>query len=587
MSSVGAHRPGWDDEFPGLMAWELDMLRRRATNVVEDAELLNRGVLAVDFEWPISGSTVALRAVFPPTYPYFRPHVFLRTDPTSWPQRHVSPLDGGLCLLGRDSAQWQPESYLVELLQNQLQNALDGTGPQDPQAEPAEYWWNQRALPGCYLLIDSSWDLSSASHGTLEVRYLIQAPATKAAEAPPSFRAIVTRVYDESGATIAAWDAPVPDFLQNARSVTIAWQRLPQTVLPVGQHLEIIHQLRTRYPRTRGLGFPAWPGQQVRPFVFLHEVELTEVTRGDGWLVGIQVGHARAFVPPRPGQPTKHTTHTGIVSILRAGRGDLGVRVPVVSALAAKTVAVVGCGALGAPIAIELARNGVRRLHLLDHDAVEPGNSVRWPLGAPVWGMSKVDALSAFVAAHYPGCAVEPFVHALGAPSDGADETDADVLTRLLDGVDLVIDASASESVNRLMWQRCQDRGAPLVRLGATPSVKGGTVAYHAVRGACPVCVQHARIAGTVPKPAGHDDIGLMQPAGCGERTFVGAGYDLHELSMHAVRTAVATLQTPEPHTLVYTLHLRDAFDGVIPPRWDTSVLNIHADCPCHGRPGP
>ena len=566
------------------MAWELNMLRRHATNVVEDAELLNRGVLAVDFDWPVRGSTVALRAVFPPTYPYFRPHVFLRTDPTSWPQRHISPLDGGLCLLGRDSAQWQPESYLVELLKNQLQNALNGIGPQDPQAEPAEYWWNQRALPGCYVLIDSAWDLSSASQGTLEMRYFIEAPATKAADAPPRFRAMVTRVYDESRATIAEWNAPVPDFLQNARSVTIAWQRLPQTVLPVGQHLEIIHQLRTAYPRTRGVGVPAWPGQQVRPFVFLHDVELTEDTRGDGWLVGIQVGHPLAFMPHKPGRPATHATYTGVVSILRAGRGDLGVRVPSVSALANKTVAVVGCGALGAPIALELARNGVRRLHLLDHDTVEPGNSIRWPLGAPVWGTPKVDALNAFVAAHYSGCVVEPFVNALGAPGDGAGETDAEVLARFLDGVDLVIDASASESVNRLMWQRCQDRGVPLVRLGATPSVKGGTVAYHAVRGACPVCVQHARIAGTVPKPTGHDDIGLMQPAGCGERTFVGADYDLQELSMQAVRTVVATLQAPGPNAVIYTLHLRDAFDRAIPPRWNTSVLHIHPDCACHGQ---
>jgi molybdopterin/thiamine biosynthesis adenylyltransferase len=54
----------------------------------------------------------------------------------------------------------------------------------------------------------------------------------------------------------------------------------------------------------------------------------------------------------------------------RDGESGLGHRVPAVAALRNAKVAVIGLGAIGSPIAIELARNGVGKLHVLDHDVV-------------------------------------------------------------------------------------------------------------------------------------------------------------------------------------------------------------------------
>ncbi|MCK1662456.1 ThiF family adenylyltransferase [Bradyrhizobium sp. 151] len=81
-------------------------------------------------------------------------------------------------------------------------------------------------------------------------------------------------------------------------------------------------------------------------------------------------------------------------------------RAPQASDRSAKKVCVIGTGAIGAPLAIDLARNGVKELRLLDSDIVEPGNSMRWPLGASAWGRSKVEALDAFIKNEFPNCDV-------------------------------------------------------------------------------------------------------------------------------------------------------------------------------------
>ncbi len=56
-------------------------------------------------------------------------------------------------------------------------------------------------------------------------------------------------------------------------------------------------------------------------------------------------------------------------------------------------VAVAGLGGLGSTIAIALARTGVGRLHLVDHDVVEPSNLNRQQYKIKHLGMKKTEAL--------------------------------------------------------------------------------------------------------------------------------------------------------------------------------------------------
>lgn len=569
--------PEWERLFPGYMEWELACLRRRARAVRIDAEKLVQGQLEVTFDWPLRGKWIPLRAVFQSTHPYVRPQVMLCTAPEDWPERHVAPNTGNICLLGRDSAQWRPEWSLAELLERQLEGALFGGCEEDPQGEPAEYWWNQigqSLLHDSYCLVDSDWDFASTCGGELELVVSFEPPAPRGANpVTPQIRAYVRRIFDKKGEVVAEWTMPLPPGLASGRVIRVPWHRIDSVLLPRPNIGQRVTQLRQEHFGGPGHREDLPGGYSIRPFVFLHPIELDETRKGDGWLIGLEWGNAKDF-RNRPGVEPK----SAVIPILRAGRSDMGARVPAIAALAGRKIVVAGAGALGAPIAIELARNGAGRLALVDFDIVEPGNSVRWPLGAPAWGRPKVNALKEYIEANFPGCRVEPRPHAFGMYTD---PTDDELLADVLADAELIIDASASHSVNRLLWDRTQRHDVPMIQLGATPEVRGGSVVHYPVGGPCVLCLQRARIVGAVDEPTGSDDERQVQPAGCGERTFVGADYDLQELSLQAVRQAVAVISGNLGASVVDTLNLAVDGDRSTPPVWRRQVLEPSSECNC------
>lgn len=574
--------PTWEQQWPGLLEWELERLRERAQNVEVDNELLKEGRLVVSFDWPLPSGLVKLQATFPGGYPFLRPQVCLLTVPDSWPDRHVSPIDGNVCLLGRDTAQWTPDWYLVKLLDEQLEDALLGKGSEDPQGEPADVWWNSLApLPNSYCLIDSDWDLGDAESGKLEVHYVVggkdELSNTLDRSLPP-FRAVVTKVVSSNGSVLGRWTGPLPEDLKaSTRRMTIPWHRSETTLLPRGQVGRQLAELRKIY--FGGLGAPHGVAGDLafRSFAIAHPIEIGHKKEGLGWIVGGEWGSRRDF-QKRPGAGDH--LRLAFLPVMRAGDSDLDFRVPAVDSLKQKRIAIFGVGAIGAPIAIELARNGCPELRLLDHDTVEPGNSIRWPLGVEAWGRSKVLALKQFIEQQYPSTTVVPHCHHLGGINVGS--TDDGVLETMLAGIDLVIDAAVSDGVSRLLWQWCYQSGIPLIKVGATPSLGGGTVVRHTISGGCPVCLQWARDRDRIPKPPGADgDIdALAQPPGCGERTFSGADYDLQELSLQAVRLVVDTLDSKvEQPSIVQTLSLADASGKRILPNWQENPLLRQPEC--------
>lgn len=228
--------PPWELLFPGYMDWELACLRRRARAIKIDTDKLALGQLEVNFDWPLCEKWIPLRAVYQSTHPFVRPQVFLCTPPDTWPERHVAPDTGNICLLGRDSAQWPPEWSLADLLERQLEGALFGGSEEDPQGEPAEYWWNQigqSLLHESYCLVDSDWDLASSVSGELELLVSFEPPAPRGAEpTKPRIRAYVRRVLNENGEVIAEWTMPLPAKLASGRVFRVRWHRLDSVLLP-------------------------------------------------------------------------------------------------------------------------------------------------------------------------------------------------------------------------------------------------------------------------------------------------------------------------------------------------------------------
>ncbi|RWI85436.1 MAG: hypothetical protein EOR22_31075 [Mesorhizobium sp.] len=568
--------PSWEETCPDRFAFELDDLEpivRDSLYIDEDA--LASGVLSLSFEWPLrDGNIVPLRAEFPDSYPFVRPAVFLNTDPRQFPKRHCSPLDGMLCLLGRDTGLWPIKWTLARLLENQLENALQGQGLEDPQGEPIEVWWNHTAAsaPGSFVLVDSSWNLGEADEGSITLRFIAHRD-----ERTILFNAAVEEVRSADGSVIVRRDFPLPRALAAGKVASFPWRR--REYFPPYPADRIPEEVRRELARTSTvveMGLFAFSMS-----IIVQQTELSIGKRGDSWLFALQFGPKKSF---RHAKPNKRETRPSltIVPTYRAGKEDIGSRVPGVGALRGKTVAVVGLGGIGGPLALELARNGCSRLMLVDHDVVEPGNSIRWPLGSSAWGSLKAHSLADFIRSEFPWCEPFPEDVFLGAASPPGHGDDA-LFAKILGGADLIVDATASSGISRLLAARCRTAGKPLVSVFGTLSLKGGVVAgYHPMSG-CPTCREFLYQKNPEMKAPGSGDMsGLLQPAGCAEATFTGSSYDLKELSLEAIRMIVDVLTDPDSfHSSV--LHTLSLYDGRKrqPPIWRVDQLPAQEECGC------
>ncbi|MER9223605.1 ThiF family adenylyltransferase [Mesorhizobium sp. M0644] len=581
--------PRWERRYPGRLKYELDALHAAGITPEIDEPALAAGRLSLTFDWPLDTATpVRLQAVFPDAYPHFRPQVFLLAGLDPPPARHRSPIEGNLCLLGRDTRQWTPGWSLCTLLEKQLADSVRGTGEEDQQGEPAEYWWNNLGRnSGSYCLIDSGWDVGDTSQGTLQLRYIQdQTVKVEAENGPihiPAVRAYVEEVRAEDGQVLHQWAGPLPTDLADAKNqLEVPWVRSKDTMLPEPQLDAQLKRLRQDYSwlqRTRPRKYGSGLKFELRALVYPSELAFGET--GLGWCFVMVFGHAHSF------EPKKNKAHKSLritaLPVFRAGPGDIGWRVPAVAFLKDKRILVVGVGAVGAPVAIELARNGCRTLDLVEHDILEPGNTIRWPLGAAAWGQRKTDALQAFLARQYPATEVRSHSHFIGIAAQAlSDPGDDDILDSLIRDADLVIDGSASHGVTTLLDDRCRSAAVPLISMSATPTLEGGTVVRHVRESGCPNCLLHAWHKHEIEPPPGQDagDEALTQPAGCSERTFTGADYDLQELSLQAVRLAIDTLSgKADKDSVVQTLSFVDDERARCPPRWRVDPLPKHPDC--------
>ena len=111
--------------------------------------------------------------------------------------------------------------------------------------------------------------------------------------------------------------------------------------------------------------------------------------------------------------------------------------------LSRTSVAVMGCGAVGRQLALQLASSGQRGLHLYDHDRIEEVNlgPQSWPAGSV--GELKVDHLAEQINAYYPDA--EPIPHSRRCPLTGVT---ADVLFFCVDSI----------STRGRLWEAYRDR---------------------------------------------------------------------------------------------------------------------------------
>ncbi len=122
-------------------------------------------------------------------------------------------------------------------------------------------------------------------------------------------------------------------------------------------------------------------------------------------------------------------------------------------------VLVVGAGAVGGFVAVELARLGVSPLWLLDRDHMDVGNLVRHPLGAGDLGRPKALALAEQIQRDFPPCEVT------GVFEDFLELTEDEQL-RLVGQADVVVAATDTVACQRRINEVCLTARVPAVYPG-------------------------------------------------------------------------------------------------------------------------
>jgi hypothetical protein len=176
-------------------------------------------------------------------------------------------------------------------------------------------------------------------------------------------------------------------------------------------------------PPVGSFGSRTAPQVQIRAIVFPEEVAWRE--SGDGWIFVVrQPGIPLQIKPSRKrGLPAANKTTPGkywLVRVGYAGPRDLAARVPEVEGLGDRRAVVIGTGALGSTIAIQLARAGVGTLVTIDRDTLEPGNTVRHAASFLHSGRFKAVATSLTALEHAPYSASQFNTVPIGTTRDGA-----------------------------------------------------------------------------------------------------------------------------------------------------------------------
>ncbi|WP_267389787.1 ThiF family adenylyltransferase [Sphingomonas sp. GC_Shp_3] len=576
--------PDWWIRWPDRYRDELAAFERRGASVIKQTK--RNGLVLLEVDWPVDGSTVRLRVGYSPLHPFCRPAV---AAPDLSLDRHQNPFSRALCLLTQDSGQWTGREHVADLIDVQFpsigraigarkRGEWEEAGAVEEQApDPITTYYLDQAEAHSAIFFPGDLRTPTASFG--KANFLCQNRSILGD--PQPFEAVLSKVSPATGTWLSnAYD--LPQRLGQAAAITGRWVRLP---LPLPNHPKRLLELAdAEIDRLIGpsagmrTDFAAIADQQlsITGILVQEETGYGPDRTGDGWL----------FLASR-GRPGKRH-EVAIIAGHRVSE-DMFSRLPIAGALRDKKALLVGCGAIGAPALLELARAGWGQVTFLDYDRVEPGNTVRWPLGRAAWGLPKVTALHEFLVRNYP------FTKAIAMNGQvGAATTDVDLAAKatrnpivdlrqaILDA-DVIIDASAATECQQALAFLARDLGRPLVVGYATEGVAGGVVARFPVGSpACLVCLHEHWADGTLPKPA-VDEAGTVLPVGCNAPTFTGGAFDLQEVSLEIVRSAVGMV-APDAYDKggwqLATLTLRDG-DRRVLPIWHADAIPLHPRCGC------
>ena len=588
---------------PEFIDEELESLRKKGLEpkIVEREDYPNRVVFECDIPNGTlgndTGKNIELEIIFPDNFPFFRPQVLAKNIHLP---RHQHPFHMDLCLLPKETINWDIQdigSFLEDRLPKVLKEGRE-TDPEviastpDEQAEPvSEYYAGTKTLvftSGRPKIMEEEVDLIAKElkildSGVIKVG-IKQNPSSISLEEVTGGGLIINinKWIDKNGELI---ESDFESFFDPYIIRTLSWYKLSKFPSEIyGENfLKEFKKIVTRDNATglQSLNLRTKNFNLLSSFCLLFPEEQAPGKYGWGW-AQYTYGEVFSIGSKKKKAPKPYSNLFSKIHYL--SNTEYFNRIPQVKNFQGKTVGLLGVGAIGAPIAIELAKNGIKTLKILDYDWFESPNTVRWPLGMDYLGYSKIEALKKFISKNYPYTNVIPFYHKIGDPYLKIDENE--LLKELFNECDVIIDATVENAVNHLISKRCQSLNIPYILAEGRRGGWGGLVARFLpnITEGCWTCLQNKLYNdsenNSIKRPP-DDNSGNIQQAGCGDISFTGTHFDLINVSLAVVKI-VANIFSEEDNfswDVGILSTVKDEDNKDILPQWETYPLTVSKYC--------
>ncbi len=583
----------WYEERPDRLEREVAELQKGEFSFERDEEYQRRtGLVLMRGTYTRAGhDPLELEVVYPDSFPYLRPEVFAQNLALD---RHQNPYRHNLCLLDQATRAWRPSQSAAQLIAEQGPKLLDpaATGNPDalragevPQGEPASRYFTP--LMGTVVFIPEAFLDLPEEHQGGHMRLAVGQP--EANERLLRGCLSVVEVPDEHGRKRNVADLPAPLAARFPHgSYQGSWVRLAE--LPSGGSADAAALLAAAR-QVEGYTAPQWQsapgGGKLRITGVVFREEVGQGVYEDGWLFAVEAqaplgknAKGKPVVDRRSAGPGRYVVHGH-----RLTARDLTERIPTLRGLSEKTVALAGVGAMGGPLSFELARAQLGELRLLEHDIIDAGTVVRWPVGITAAGFHKLAVAESVLPPNWPFTAVRAFQHRIGmvpSPEEELDRPEHEVVSEFLEGASIYVDATAEFGVSHLMSGLADEAGIPQVYVwGAEGGWGGGVARIVPGETGCWMCLRK-HIAGKTIVPPPYANTDLIQPRGCGAPTWTGSSFDALAIVAQAARVICGTLlhgrvgEAP-PDVFICSQPPNDGLATA--PVWTPYPLERHPEC--------
>jgi len=203
--------------------------------------------------------------------------------------------------------------------------------------------------------------------------------------------------------------------------------------------------------------------------------------------------------------------------------------------LLAKRVAIFGVGSVGSTCAVELAKSGVGRFDLIDHDRLELHNVARHACGVSALGRRKVYAVRDLLLDKNPACQVETFdLDVLERPS---------VVEDIVRGADVILVATNNNASRLLINSLClQERKPAIYGRAMTRACGLDVIRVRPHEGPCYQCLLNTVLNGRTEEVSGPRQAEMLAYADRPVLAEPGLSNDLMPLAHLMVKLAIQHL---------------------------------------------